>query len=119
VDSARRVGGEGHRLRGVQLPVNLAMSEAVRIPTQLVNGKLMTVLEAASDLELAVIGSATLLQARLTTGLPPSLRDHFPSLETDAQRAIAFARTVGGIATSLVGMKHAAHVDENLGAGRR
>jgi aryl-alcohol dehydrogenase-like predicted oxidoreductase len=118
VDSARRVGGAEHRLRGVQLPVNLAMSEAVRAPTQLVNGRLMTVLEAAAELQVAVIGSATLLQARLTTGLPATLRDHFPSLETDAQRAIAFARAIGGMTSSLVGMKQPAHVDENLGAVR-
>lgn len=118
VEAARRVGGAGHRLRGVQLPVNLAMSEAVRAPTQLVNGRPLTVLQAAAELELAVIGSATLMQARLTTGLPPAVRDHFRALETDAQRAIAFARTIDGLTSSLVGMKSAAHVDENLGAAR-
>ncbi len=118
VQAAERVGGKEHRLRGVQLPVNLAMSEAVRAPTQLVNGRLVTVLEAAAELELTVIGSATLMQARLTTGLPAGVREHFRTLDTDAQRAIAFARAIDGLGASLVGMKTAAHIEENLGAAQ-
>lgn len=118
VEAARRVGGAENRLRAVQLPINLAMSEAVRAPTQLVNGHELTALQAAAELQLTVIGSATLMQARLTSGLPPALHEHFPSLSTDAQRAIAFARTIEGVGASLVGMKQSAHVDENLGAVR-
>jgi aryl-alcohol dehydrogenase-like predicted oxidoreductase len=116
VEAARGAGGAGHRFRAVQLPVNLAMSEAVRAPTQLVHGKLLTTLQAAQELGLAVIGSATLMQARLATGLPSAIREHFPQLATDAQRAIAFARTTDGVCASLVGMKRPSHVDENLGA---
>jgi aryl-alcohol dehydrogenase-like predicted oxidoreductase len=118
VEAARRAGGGAHRLRAVQLPVNLAMSEAVRMPTQLVKGKPLTLAQAAMDLHLAVIGSATLMQAQLTDGLPAALREHFRDLTTDAQRAIAFARTIDGVGASLVGMKRVAHVDENLGAVR-
>jgi aryl-alcohol dehydrogenase-like predicted oxidoreductase len=118
VASARRAGGAEHRLRVVQLPINLAMSEAVRLQTQVVDGRPMTVLQAAAELGLTVVGSATLMQARLTSGLPPTLREHFPTLRTDAQRALAFARTIEGLGASLVGMKAVAHVDENLEAGR-
>jgi aryl-alcohol dehydrogenase-like predicted oxidoreductase len=117
VEAAQRVGGARHHLRGVQLPINLAMLQAVRTPTQLVGGRVLTVLQAADALDLTVIGSATLMQAKLTSGLPPALRDHFPKLTTDAQRAIAFARQVDGITASLVGMKHIAHVDDDLAAG--
>ena len=116
VQAAERVGGKEHRLRAVQLPVSLAMSEAVRMPTQSVNGRPLTVLEAAGELGLAVISSATLMQGRLTTGLPPGIREHFRELESDAQRAIAFARTIDGLDACLVGMKSAAHVEENLRA---
>jgi aryl-alcohol dehydrogenase-like predicted oxidoreductase len=42
------------------------------------------------------------------------LVDAFASLETDAQRAIAFARSIPGVTTALVGMKRVEHVDENL-----
>jgi aryl-alcohol dehydrogenase-like predicted oxidoreductase len=78
----------------------------------------MTVLQAAAELGLSVVGSASLMQARLTSGLPPELREHFPTLRTDAQRALAFARTIDGLGASLVGMKTIAHVDENLNAAR-
>lgn len=119
VELARGVAGDAHRFRAIELPVSLAMPEAASQPTQTVGGKRMTVLEAADHLGLAVIGSATLLQGRLTAGLPESVGAHFPGLATDAQRAIAFARGLPGVTTSLVGMRGIAHVDENLGAVRR
>jgi aryl-alcohol dehydrogenase-like predicted oxidoreductase len=118
VAAARRAGGAEHRLRVVQLPVSLAMSEAVRLQTQVVEGRPMTVLQAAAELGVTVVGSASLMQARLTSALPPELREHFPTLRTDAQRALAFARTIDGLGASLVGMKTIEHVDENLAAGR-
>ena len=115
---AREVAGNGHHFRAVQLPVNLAMPEAVRVPTQPVGGTLVTVVEAAAALGLTVIGSASLMQGRLAAGLPDALHDHYPALATDAQRATAFARTVPGVTTALVGMKQIPHVDEVLGAAR-
>ena len=118
VMAARRAGGAEHHLRVVQLPVNLAMSEGVRAPTQVVDGRALTVVQAASQLGLTVVGSASLMQGRLASGLPPALREHFPTLRTDAQRALAFARTIDGLGTSLVGMKSVTHVEENLEAGR-
>jgi aryl-alcohol dehydrogenase-like predicted oxidoreductase len=118
VEAARRVGGDEHRMRGVQLPVNLAMSEAVRSPTQIVKGRALTLLDSAAELGVTVIGSATLMQGRLTAGLPAALREHFATLATDAQRAIAFVREIGGLGASLVGMKDPNHVNENLGAAR-
>jgi aryl-alcohol dehydrogenase-like predicted oxidoreductase len=118
VHAARRVGGAGHRLRAIQLPVNLAMSEAVRSATQLVGGKALTPIQAAGELGLAVIGSAALMQAALAAGLPAPVRDHFRRFETDAQRAIGFARAIDGLSSALVGMKTSAHVDENLGAAK-
>jgi aryl-alcohol dehydrogenase-like predicted oxidoreductase len=35
-------------------------------------------------------------------------------LNTDGQRALQFVRSTPGVTTALVGMKHIAHVDENL-----
>lgn len=117
---AREVGGEGHHLRAVQLPLNLAMPEGVRSPTQALAGREdpLPAVDAAHELGLAVITSAPLMQGQLAQGLPPALRELFPAMTTDAQRAIAFSRAVPGIATTLVGMKRAAHVGENLGAAR-
>jgi aryl-alcohol dehydrogenase-like predicted oxidoreductase len=119
VGLARELAGEGHHFRVIQLPINLALLEAVRVPTQMVEGKLVTVLEAAEHFGLTVIGSASLMQARLTRGLPPALGEHFPDAKTDAQRAISFARSLPGLTAALVGMKSTEHVDENMGSARK
>ena len=57
-----------------------------------------------------------LYTATMTTGLPPQMQEAFPDLTTDAQRALAFVRGLP-LAAALVGMRSAAHVDENLAAG--
>jgi aryl-alcohol dehydrogenase-like predicted oxidoreductase len=119
VQLAREIAGDAHHFRIVQLPINLAMPEAVRLPTQpLPGGKIVPVLEAARELGLSVTASATLMQSQLTVNLPRAVRDVFPALRTDAQRALAFVRSLPGVTTALVGMKQQAHLDENLGAGR-
>lgn len=118
VEAAEEVGGKGHRFRVVQLPINLAMPEGVREPTQSIRGKPLTAVEAASALGLSVVASATLMQSRLTSHLPAALAEHFPALRTDAQRALGFTRSVPGVATALVGMKRVEHIDENLAAAR-
>jgi aryl-alcohol dehydrogenase-like predicted oxidoreductase len=116
---AREVAGDSHRFRAVQTPVSLAMLDAVRTPSQSVGGRATTTVQAAAELGLTVVGSATLMQSRLTAGLPPTLRDLFPAARTDAQRAIEFARTLPGVTASLVGMKTVTHVDENLESAKR
>ena len=118
VRTAREVAGDNHHFQAVQLPVNLALSEAVRAPTQMIGDRPLTLLEAASELGVAVIASATLLQAKLASKLPPQMREALPGLSTDAQRAIAFVRGLPVIASALVGMRSAGHVRENLGAAR-
>jgi aryl-alcohol dehydrogenase-like predicted oxidoreductase len=119
VQLAREIAGDAHHFRMIQLPINLAMPEAVRVPTQpLPGGKVVTVLEAARELGLSVTASATLMQSQLAANLPTPVRELFPALATDAQRAVAFVRSVPGVTTALVGMKQRGHVEENLGAAR-
>ena len=113
---AHEVAGDAHHFRAIQLPINLAMTEAVRVPTQRVGDKTLTVIQAADALDLTVIASATLMQARLASGLPEQVRAHFEGYTTDAQRAIAFTRTIDGVTSALVGMKHSEHIEENMGA---
>jgi aryl-alcohol dehydrogenase-like predicted oxidoreductase len=119
VEIARDVGGASHHFRVVQLPLNLALGEAVRIPTQQLGKNRVTLLEAAAELGVAVVASASLLQARLSAGLPPELRTALPGHSTDAQRAIAFVRSLPVVTAALVGMKTKEHLRENLGVGRR
>jgi aryl-alcohol dehydrogenase-like predicted oxidoreductase len=119
VEVAAEVAGDAHHFRVVQLPVNLAMTEAVRVPTQRVAGREpVPLLHAAAELGVSVVASASLMQAQLTSKLPPALAEAFPNATTDAQRAIGFVRSLPGLTTALVGMKSEQHVVENLGAGK-
>ncbi|HTO12188.1 MAG TPA: aldo/keto reductase, partial [Candidatus Binatia bacterium] len=115
VGLAREAGGAGHHFRVVQLPYNLAMPEAfTRANQKLDGGGFFSTLDAARHLGLYVMASASILQGKLTQGLPAEFGDLVPGLATDAQRAIQFVRSTPGIGTALIGMKSVAHVDENL-----
>ena len=105
--------GVGHHFRYVQLPFNLAMPEALAQTSSA-----GTVLEQAARLDITVVASASLLQARLARDLPAELAAHFPGTQTDAQRAIQFTRSTPGITVALVGMSNLAHVRENLAVSR-
>ncbi len=111
---ANDVGGKDHHFRVTQLPYNLAMREAFALRNQKVGDKLLSTLEAAAELDISVMASASLLQARLSRNLPEFLGTHLPNLATDAQRAIQFARSTPGITSALVGMSRPNHVEENL-----
>jgi aryl-alcohol dehydrogenase-like predicted oxidoreductase len=63
-----------------------------------------------------VCASASLMQGRLASGLPPIMAQAFEGLTTDAQRALQFVRSAPGINMALVGMKSEAHVSEVLQA---
>jgi len=119
VGLARDVAGDEHHFRVVQLPLNLAMTEAVRLENQMLRGRCVSALTAASELGLTVVASATLMQSKLAANLPQALRDAFAQCETDAQRAIAFTRSLPVVASALVGMKRVEHVDENVTAAHR
>jgi aryl-alcohol dehydrogenase-like predicted oxidoreductase len=118
VTVARDIAGATHHFRAVQLPVSLAMPEAARAPTQPLGRKLVPLLEAADALGVAVVASAPLMQGRLASGLPDEVRTLFPGCTTDAQRALRFASSLPGIAAVLAGMRHPAHLAENLDAWR-
>jgi len=113
VEEARRIGGESHGFRFIQLPYNLAMPEAFNLRNQIVEDKQLTILEAAAALGVSVVASASILQGRVTRGLPEDLRQTLGSLATDAMTAIQFVRSTPGITTALVGMSHREHVEEN------
>ncbi|HEU4366988.1 MAG TPA: aldo/keto reductase [Methylomirabilota bacterium] len=113
VEIAREVGGPDHRFRVVQLPYNLAMPEAFTRANQKLDGGFFSTLDVARHLGVYVMASASVLQGRLTQGLPAAFADLVPDLATDAQRAIQFVRSTPGVGTALVGMKSVAHVEEN------
>lgn len=114
VEVARAVGGPEHNFRFIQLPINLAMPEALNLENQPLNGEMMSVVEAAAALEVTVVASASILQGRVASGLPETIREPLGSLATDALTAIQFVRSTPGVTTALVGMSHREHVEENL-----
>ncbi len=114
VTLAREVAGDGHHLHTVQLPINFAMPDAVRLHTQHLRGRLRTALEVAEDVGLQVVASAPLNQGSLTSDLPAALRAHFPDHTTDAARALAFVTGLPGVCSAIVGARTVTHVAENL-----
>jgi len=114
---ARDVGGENHHFRAVQLPFNLGMPEAFTNANQKIASKQVSVLAAARELGIAVIGSATLLQGKLAARLPEVVRDIL-KCESDASAAIQFARSAPGITSALVGMSRKHHVEANLAVAK-
>jgi aryl-alcohol dehydrogenase-like predicted oxidoreductase len=109
---AEEVGGAEHRFRVVQLPYNLAMPEAFTLPNQGAGRDVVPLIEAAKQLGVYVMSSASIYQGQLAKNLPPVIAQFLPGLDTDAQRALQFARSTPGVGTALVGMKTAAHVGE-------
>jgi aryl-alcohol dehydrogenase-like predicted oxidoreductase len=110
---ARAAGGDAHHFRFLQLPFNLAMPEAYALANQGSAKERMSLLAAAARLGIAVVGSATLYQGKLTHGLPDSVVRTL-GMKTDAESAIQFARSAPGLTTALIGMAHKEHVTANL-----
>lgn len=94
---AREIGGEGHRFRAVQAPLNLGMPEAAVADTQEVGGRRMPLLRAAGELGLTAFASASLMQGRAVESLP----------------------AVRSVTTALVGMTSLGHVRRNLEVAAR
>jgi aryl-alcohol dehydrogenase-like predicted oxidoreductase len=110
---AREVGGPDHHLRFLQLPMNLAMPEALLRPNHTVQAKTLSTVQAARLLGITVVVSAPLLQGQLTRNLPAYMAQALRG-ENDAERALQFARSVPAVTTALVGMSHVEHVRANL-----
>src|SRR6266849_1379774 len=110
---ARAAGGDNHHFRFIQLPFNLAMPEAYGLLNQGLGKEKMSLLSAATRLGIAVIGSATLYQARLTHGLPDFVGQTL-GMNSDSENAIQFSRSTPGLTSSLIGMRHKEHVQSNL-----
>jgi aryl-alcohol dehydrogenase-like predicted oxidoreductase len=109
---AHEIAGERHRFRFVQLPFNLAMTEALTLGNQSIRGGGMTVMEAAGELGITLIASASLLQGQVARNLPPFVAEAL-GLEDDSERALQFVRSSPGITTALVGMSRVEHVRAN------
>jgi aryl-alcohol dehydrogenase-like predicted oxidoreductase len=109
---AKDIAGEGHRFRFVQLPFNLGMTEALTLGNQSLGERDRTAMEAASELDITLIASASLLQGQVARNLPAFVGEAL-GLANDAERALQFVRSSPGITTALVGMSRVEHVRAN------
>jgi len=99
---ARQVGGDRHGFAVVQLPLNQRMTEAATAPSQ--GGR--PLLDAAAELGVYVMASATIMQGRLA------------AVAGSAVPAIEWVRTRPGLGTALIGMGRARHVEDNAAGFR-
>jgi aryl-alcohol dehydrogenase-like predicted oxidoreductase len=112
--TARQAGGNGHRLRFIQMPFNLAMPEGFLLKNQVgPDAQPLSAFELAWQEGSAVVGSATLYQGQLARGLPKWISETLRT-PSDAATAIQFARSAPGVATALIGMGSLEHVQQNL-----
>jgi aryl-alcohol dehydrogenase-like predicted oxidoreductase len=109
---AQEIAGGMHHFRFAQLPFNLAMPEALTLGNQMLRERERTMAEAAADLDIMLIASASLLQGQVARNLPCLVAEAF-GLGNDVERALQFARSAPGITTALVGMSRVEHVKAN------
>jgi len=111
VKEAERVGGKGHGFRFIQLPYNLAYSEALILQNQTVGSeKNLTILEAANRLGMGVFTSIPLFQGRLLQAKVPD----FGGLTEIIPKLLQIVRSSPSVIAPLVGQKKPEHVEENL-----
>jgi aryl-alcohol dehydrogenase-like predicted oxidoreductase len=110
VQLAESVGGPQHGFRYLQLPFNLAFTEALTLSCQPLNGELTSLFEAALSLGVGVFTSVPLLQGQLLDQPLPK----FDGMQTPAQECLQFVRSNPGVLAPLIGHKKPEHVKENL-----
>ncbi|WP_144901916.1 aldo/keto reductase [Halobellus captivus] len=116
--AAETVGVDDAGLIAVQLPFNVAMADAFTVsahrhPTE---NRDVSALEYAQAAGIDVVASATLAQGQLASSIPDAVDAELRG-DTNAQRAINFARSAPGVTTALVGTSSPEHVPENVAAG--
>ena len=110
MDLAFEVGGAEHGFRFIQLPFNLMLDQAYLTKNHNVNGKTVSLLEAAQTFNLGVFTSVPLLQGKLlTANVMPEFGEHSTSV-----RLLQFVRSTPGVTAPLIGQKSESHVTENM-----
>ena len=109
--TAEQVGGKNHGFRYIQLPYNLAYSEALLLRNQSVGSEnKLTILEAAAKLRIGVFTSIPLFQGRLLESKIPD----YAGLKEPVSKLIQIIRSSPSVIAPLIGQKKPEHVEENL-----
>jgi len=110
VEMAKKIGGDNHGFKFIQLPYNMNYDQALISKNQTIQSKPVSILESAVTLGIGVFTSVPFMQGRLLApGVMPDFNDLKPSL-----RALQFIRSSPGVLAPLVGQKSPEHVLENL-----
>lgn len=115
VEIAEKVGGDGNRLRCVELPLNILATEALFLANHSLGGRPATALEVAAELGVDVLASLAVNRGCLPAPMPRALSDSSPQIEDDLLLALQFTRSCPGVAVALVGMTRVEHVESNAG----
>jgi aryl-alcohol dehydrogenase-like predicted oxidoreductase len=108
---AKSIGGIDHGFRFIQLPYNLAYSEALFLKNQNVgNEKKLTILEAAKRLKIGVFSSVPLLQGKL---IQTKIPDYSEGLTDPIMKLVQIIRSSPSIIAPLIGQKKMDHVNNN------
>jgi aryl-alcohol dehydrogenase-like predicted oxidoreductase len=111
IKTAESVGGKDHGFRFIQLPYNLAYSEALLLRNQSVGSeKNLTILEAAAKLKVGVFTSIPLFQGRLLGAQIPD----YCGLTDPVSKLVQIVRSSPSVIAPLIGQKKAEHVENNL-----
>ena len=110
IEMAKRIGGENHGFRFIQLPFNLYYDQALLAKTQKVSDKNTSFLESAASNEMGVFTSVPFMQGRL---LNPGVIPEFLDLNAPL-RILQFLRSCPGVLAPLIGQKSSSHLEQNL-----
>jgi aryl-alcohol dehydrogenase-like predicted oxidoreductase len=111
VKLAEKIGGKEHGFRFIQLPYNLAYSEALVLKNQTIGAeKNLNILEAAKRLNIGIFTSIPLFQGRL---LRASIPD-YGGLNDQVAKLIQIIRSSPSVIAPLIGQKKTEHIEQNL-----
>jgi aryl-alcohol dehydrogenase-like predicted oxidoreductase len=111
VKCAEIAGGKDHGFRFIQLPYNLAYSEALLLRNQSVHFEHnLTILQAAAKLNIGVFTSIPLFQGRLLRSQIPN----YGNVTDPVAKLLQIIRSSPSVIAPLIGQKKQEHVEENL-----
>ena len=108
-------GNKEDKLKFIQLPLNMIRLEPLLLPIQTINGKAVSMLEAASHLGIFPVASHSIHKGRIAQRIPEDIISAFDNnFLNDYQRGLQFTRSTPALASALVGMTKLEHIKQNL-----
>lgn len=111
VKCAESAGGKDHGFKFIQLPYNLAYSEAILLRNQSVRSEEnLTILQAAAKLNIGIFTSIPFFQGRLLSSQIPN----YGNATDPVAKLLQIIRSSPSVIAPLIGQKRPEHVEENL-----